>query len=454
MATETKVQIIERQTIKPSSATPPHLRNFKLSFFDQTAIAIYIPILLYYPNTSSTSKVRTGHHDHAVAINERCQHLIESLSKTLTHFYPLAGRIIEGKAMVECNDAGAEFVKARINCSLSEILEHPYAQMLKEFLPIEYESKEASTSRLLLVQINCFECGGMAIGLTISHRIADASTLSTFIKCWATIAFGSRDSDRVLLVLPKFGAASMFPPIDFSNSTQPPAREVIKVENCITKRFVFDASKIAALQSESTSSVVPKPTRVEAVSALIWKCAMEASSRSKLGTERRSVFCQDVNLRKRVVPPLPENLVGNVVGSFTSTAEEGTIDLKDLVAKLREGIEELKEKYAKKLVFDSNEAWQGIKDKHTKLKNDDEMEIYSCTSWCRFPFYEADFGWGKPSWVSVISIAIKNTIVLMDKGDCNGIEAWLTMSQESMALFEINLELLGYASVNPSVITT
>ncbi|XP_021802989.1 BAHD acyltransferase BIA1-like [Prunus avium] len=181
---------------------------------------------------------------------------------------------------------------------------------------------------------------------------------------------------------------------------------------------------------------------------------MEASSRSKLGTQRQCVFCQDVNLRKRVVPPLPENLVGNVVGSFTSKAEEGTIDLKDLVAKLREGIDELKEKYAKKLVFDSNEAWQGIKDKHSKLKNDDEMEIYSCTSWCRFPFYEADFGWGKPLWVSVISIAIKNIIVLMDKGDCNGIEAWLTMSQESMALFESNVELLGYASVNPSVITT
>ncbi|PON71601.1 Transferase [Trema orientale] len=31
----TKVDIIERKTIKPSSPTPPHLRNVKLSLLDQ-----------------------------------------------------------------------------------------------------------------------------------------------------------------------------------------------------------------------------------------------------------------------------------------------------------------------------------------------------------------------------------------------------------------------------------
>ena len=29
-----------------------------------------------------------------------------------------------------------------------------------------------------------------------------------------------------------------------------------------------------------------------------------------------------------------------------------------------------------------------------------EEDVFLFTSWCRFPFYEADFGWGKPVWIS------------------------------------------------------
>ncbi|RXH86564.1 hypothetical protein DVH24_021837 [Malus domestica] len=82
---------------------------------------------------------------------------------------------------------------------------------------------------------------------------------------------------------------------------------------------------------------------------------------------------------------------------------------------------------------------------------DQEIETYTCTSWRRFPFYEADFGWGKPSWVSFAGFSVKNVVCFVDKRDCNGIEIWLTLSEESMALFESNPELLAYASLNPRV---
>lgn len=169
MATQMKVEIIQRQRIKPSSSTPHHLRSFELSFFDQMAITIYTPLLLFYPNTTSS-------------MVESCEHLVDSLAKTLTHFYPLGGRI-KGNTVVECNDDGAEFVKARVNCYLSDILENQEVEILEQFLPAEILSKEAGTGPLLLVQVNLFECGGMAIGFSISHKIADASTLSTFINC-------------------------------------------------------------------------------------------------------------------------------------------------------------------------------------------------------------------------------------------------------------------------------
>ncbi|CAL9016673.1 unnamed protein product [Prunus brigantina] len=448
MATEIKVEIIQRQTVKPSSPTPHHLRNYKLSTLDQIAPQTYIPILLFYPNAADATS------NNVMATNERCQHLMQSLAKTLTHFYPSAGRI-KGDAMIECNDDGAEFVEARVKCSLSEIFEHPDAVMLRRFLPVEPESREAGTGTLLLVQVNLFECGGMAIGFSISHKFGDAATLSTFINCWTAAAHDQSN----MSMLPKFGAASLFSPLNFSNSEPLPSVEVDK-EKFITRRFVFDASKIAALQSKVTSSVVPKPTRVEAASALIWKCKIEASSRSSsntLGTSliRPSVFSLSVNMRKMAVPPLPENLVGNILEFSTtnySHSEENStvIDLRGLVAKIRGGLEETKERCAAVVVFDSNEAWQRMKWYINLMKNDD-MDKFICSSWCRFPFYEADFGWGKPSWVSYVAVAINNITVLMNKRDDNGIEAWVTLSQENMALFESNKELLEYASLNPRV---
>lgn len=123
MATESvKVEIVEKQTVKPSSQTPHVLRNFKLSLLDQFSPVVYIPFLLFYPNVGSTttSNVTTLS---AKAINERYQHLIKSLSEILTHYYPLAGRI-KGNVVIICNDDGAEFVKARVKCSVSEILDH------------------------------------------------------------------------------------------------------------------------------------------------------------------------------------------------------------------------------------------------------------------------------------------------------------------------------------------
>ncbi|KAL6283230.1 hypothetical protein ACE6H2_014159 [Prunus campanulata] len=389
-----------------------------------------------------------------MATNERCQHLMQSLAKTLTHFYPLAGRI-KGGALIECNDDGAEFVEARVKGSLSEIFEHPDAEMFRQFLPVEPISREAGTGTLLLVQVNLFECGGMAIGLCISHKFGDAATLSTFINCWAATAHDQSN----MLMLPKFGAASLFSPLNFSNSEPLPSLEV-KKEKSMTRRFVFDASKIAALQSKVTSSVVPKPTRVEAASALIWKCKIEASSRSSsnmLGTSliRPSVFSHSVNMRKMAVPPLPENLVGNLVNlsiaDYSHSGENTTVvDLKGLVAKIRGGLEEAKERYAGVGVFDSNEVGQKLKSYLNLMKNDD-IDKFICTSWCRFPFYEANFGWGKPSWVSSVAVATNNVTILMDKRDGNGIEAWVSLSEENMALFESNKELLAYASLNPRV---
>lgn len=74
---------------------------------------------------------------------------------------------------------------------------------------------------------------------------------------------------------------------------------------------------------------------------------------------------------------------------------------------------------------------------------------YSCTSWCGFPWYEADFGWGKPFWVSSVSFDAYEVIVLMDTINGDGIEAWLSLKENVMAEFERDVDILTFCSPLP-----
>ncbi|CAL8150448.1 unnamed protein product [Prunus armeniaca] len=447
MVTEMKVEVICKETIKPSSPTPHHLRISNLSVFDQVTSEVYVQLLLFYP--SSSDEVNNIDHCHSL-FAERSILLKTSLSETLTYFYPLAGEF-KYNSSISCNDHGAAFVEARVNCPISQILGQPDLGMQKQLVPDHIECRtQSGKCYLLLVQANFFECGGVAIGVAISHKAGDAYTLSKFINSWAAIALGSTTTTDVVPPAQFGAAASLLPPLEFLNLPQPLLEFVH--ENCVTRRLVFDASKIAALKSKAASTTVPNPTRVEVVSALIWKCVMEAS-RSNLGSARPSAWCQVVNMRKIMVLPLTVDLLGNFFGYFVARTEESEVDhdVQSLVAEMRKGFEEFKVIFANGI--SGEDVLQLCKELGELIGKVDTDNNYCSTSWCRFPFYKANFGWGKPSWMSIPAgaVEIKNIISLMDERDGNGIEVRLSLKEENMALVESNQELLAYASLNPSL---
>ncbi|XVF02665.1 hypothetical protein REPUB_Repub04eG0194200 [Reevesia pubescens] len=436
MAMELKVETFNTEAIKPSSPTPLNLKIFKLSLLDQITPVAYIPLIFWYPSDGASDTQFTK-------AEERSRRLKKSLSETLTRFYPFAGRI--NNSLVECNDEGVDYIEARVNCLLMDILKQPDGEVLREFLPIQSESTEAATGRILLVKVNFFECGGMAIGVSISHKISDLFSLSKFVNSWAATTQGSSE-----VVFPEFGcAASFLPHTDLSFKI--PAME-FKRQKADMRRLVFDVSKIPMLKARAASTSVPQPTRVEAVAALIWKCAMAASTSNHGGFSKPSVLRQVVNLRKRLEPPLPENSVGYLVSYFTVQTQDIETELQGLVKQLRNGIKEFSENYLKKLQgSDAISTIIGAAKEVGNLSKRDDIDFYNCLSWCRFDLYEADFGWGKPIWVSIAGFAVPNIFVLMDTRDGEGIEAWVGLSESEMAFFESNEELLAFACLDPSV---
>ncbi|XP_038686634.1 stemmadenine O-acetyltransferase-like [Tripterygium wilfordii] len=452
-----EVEIVARETIKPSKPTPSNLKTFTFSRIDQFIPPIYFPLIFFYPYI-----------DHLVVAKERSLLLKASLSNVLTRYHPFAGRI-KDHVSIECNDEGVLFVEARVNGVLFDVLQHPNVEQLKKFIPSEPQSENIAMGNLLfhslrlflkfyylicfantnifsvtlqgnliLVQVNFFQCGGMAIGLCFSHKLADATTIATFMKDWASTTL---KSDTEVLVHPEFIAASLFPPVDqmFPPNNQAPRRISVR------RRFVFDESNIVALKALASSTGNQQPTRVEAVTALIWNCAVK-TSRSILGPSRPSLCFHAVNLRKRFSPPLSEHTIGNLLGAFVAQIEEThEIGLQNLVSQLR------KEKQEFRVTGDTEKLFKV--DVMARFGQTKDVDIFSFTSWCRMPLYEADFGWGKPIWVAPIRTIDPHVVMLVDTRDGDGIEAWVYLTQEEMTIFECDQELLSFASMNPSVLS-
>ena len=71
-----------------------------------------------------------------------------------------------------------------------------------------------------------------------------------------------------------------------------------------------------------------------------------------------------------------------------------------------------------------------FREAHEEWSNE-EVDTYMFASWCRFPFYEADFGWGKPSWVSRRDFGAE-LVSLMDTKCGSVIEAWVGLDEQHM----------------------
>ncbi|PWA86742.1 Chloramphenicol acetyltransferase-like domain-containing protein [Artemisia annua] len=84
------------------------------------------------------------------------------------------------------------------------------------------------------------------------------------------------------------------------------------------------------------------------------------------------------------------------------------------------------------------------------------IDNYSFTSWCNMGFYDIDFVWGKPSWITGLvgdgAPVFMNLVTLMDTKSDGGIEAWVNLDQGDMENLQGSQELLAYASVDPSPI--
>ncbi|KAB2044751.1 hypothetical protein ES319_D01G112100v1 [Gossypium barbadense] len=109
--------------INPTSSTPHHFATHKLSFLDQFVHSSYVPIVFFYVNQETNMLPA----DIIASNSMRSQLLKESLSQTLTLFYPF----------------GAYYVEARVNLPLCVFLNLPYSSYVSQLLIVSsYVSRD------------------------------------------------------------------------------------------------------------------------------------------------------------------------------------------------------------------------------------------------------------------------------------------------------------------------
>ncbi|EEF28651.1 3'-N-debenzoyl-2'-deoxytaxol N-benzoyltransferase, putative [Ricinus communis] len=427
-----KVEIISREMIKPSSPTPAHLKHFKICLLDELAPPSYVPIFLLY------SSAEFG--------NCFADKLKKSLSDTLARYYPFSGKL-KGNLSVDCNDDGALFLEAKVNIAASEIVRDPETSMLYKLFPFDPYRGTADGATvdgetlITGVQVNVFECGGVGIGVCVSHKIADGATMASFLNAWAATATGIDQT-----AAPSLDSALLFPPKGVDIIKQ---RDMIRDEKIVTRRFEFEGKNLANLKANIANDI--SPTRVEAVTTLIWKAAMEVT---RLNTGKDlippSIVTHLVNIRDRMNPPLPRHSVGNLwrlsLAPYVDVKKE--LELQELVRILRKSIRGIDSEYLTKLQGDDGlaKALEPLKELRQLALRGEGVEVYTFSSWARFPLYEINFGWGMPIKVCTITVPVRNSVILMGTKSGDGIEAWVTLTEKDMAKFECSQELLQFVS--------
>ncbi|CAL5034642.1 unnamed protein product [Urochloa decumbens] len=155
--------------VGPSSMAPAtHNTTINLSSFDKGLA--FLPSKSFYV------------FKHAMQHKPAAETVRTALSHALTHYFPLAGRLVRGgddELRIACTVEGVAFVAASANCSLDDVklFDRPFAELLLQELSASLAGVEGfreSDDPLLLIQVTEFSCGGFVIGVTWNRGVADA----------------------------------------------------------------------------------------------------------------------------------------------------------------------------------------------------------------------------------------------------------------------------------------
>ncbi|XP_056693854.1 spermidine hydroxycinnamoyl transferase-like [Spinacia oleracea] len=395
--------------VKPNE--PTYMGVFGLSEWDQTGMITHVPTVYFYkPSqewcTSSTRSI--------------IDTLKESLSRVLVHFYPLAGRvrwIRQRRLELMCDTMGVELIEAESSNELSDFGDFSsQTNLFENLIPFVNYGKPIDELPLVLGQLTKFRCGGVCLGVNISHILADGQSALHFMAEWARLARG-----EPLQMAPYFNPDAFrsrqlptksLTPCDMHTELGTPPL-LTGQENNLDERKKVTTVAILPLSKDQVESLkkvanegVNGPntynpyTRYEVVAAHVWRSACKAREHH---LEQPTCLGFSVDVRNRLHPPLPPKYFGNAILDAVASSRSGDIITHPLgctCATIREAIEKVDDQYIwSNINFLKNLSdLTPFQDLHARKSGDGPFygnPNIGVISWLTLPIYGLDFGWGK-----------------------------------------------------------
>ncbi|KAL6658944.1 hypothetical protein ACP70R_002984 [Stipagrostis hirtigluma subsp. patula] len=451
------VRVLAVSRVAPAPA-PARAEHVKLSFFD-TPWVVLPPIqrvfLYELPGAGG---------DEFPAVVGR---LKASLAATLALYLPLAGKLAHvaetGDVVVDCSDdPGVAFVEAEAGEGMDVgKLAGDEAHDIPAFLALVPElDARVLPAPVLSVQATRLggAGGGLALGISVHHAVADGQAMWRFMGAWAAAAregspvtkslgpphYG-RDAIRIpggdefaremlKKVAPNLPVAGMMD-YDFSKRFRLSRRTFYLAADDIKslKRRIdaLAAAENAAGDENVATGIKPVSTFV-ALSALGWT-AFVRSKALAAGEDTYLVFLAD--LRARLDPPVGEGYLGNCIKACMATADAG-----DLLGE--RGI--LRAARAVQAAVAAMEAapMEGTARWIETMMTLPFARLANVAASPRFRVYEAaDFGFGRPARVELVSMNHDGEMVLVG-GRRDG-EVQLSVSLDPARMDAFKAHVLG-----------
>ncbi|XXG56009.1 hypothetical protein AAC387_Pa03g3543 [Persea americana] len=291
-----KRTVVSTKEVKPGKICP-------LSVLDHSMELNRIRIVIYYNYLKKFS-------DGEVTIKMR-----ESLAELLTSFPMVTGRLKrspEGQWTIKCNDAGVRMVEATAKGSVEEWLERVDRERELQLASWEDMFHNPYFWSTFYVQLTEFEGGGLAIGLSCTHLVADAAAATMLLKAWAeTTLLGKMLSPPYFHPLPTTKTRSISPnphliphyQSSFSLSFNNPI-PTSNTPNMATLTLSFSQHMVQRCMADARSS-----DPFASLAALLWVAICGVKDKSKQGVLLDMSLCLDM----RKVLGLSKAFFGNAM---------------------------------------------------------------------------------------------------------------------------------------------
>ncbi|KAL6846907.1 hypothetical protein ACP4OV_022760 [Aristida adscensionis] len=277
----------------------------------------------------------------------------------LNYFFPMAGRIAANPASglpeLHCLNQGAELVVAHAGVALGSLDWRVSGRSLK-MIKLPYAGDLP-----LSVQLVSFTCGGFAVVWATSGLVADAQAMAALVRTWSEfvrdgglVTGGGPSHDRSV-----FGRPRRRPPYgaELDGDLAPRAHEhevnaLTAEESFVERLYYVEARDVARLRDMAGAGAGRRrATRVEALSAYLWKALAAAVAASpRLGEaddDRRCRMGWWVDARQRLAAAAPERraalrrYLGNATVYAAGEAAASTVlerALPEVAAMVREAV--------------------------------------------------------------------------------------------------------------------